>query len=99
VLAQEVQISLEVAALDVAAPLTVAFDGDATILSPAMVDELITEVGRRDAWQHARLMRHARGRGGVRMCYHRLLPPSLMVWSVDGRDDELIDVMAPLLHG
>jgi hypothetical protein len=33
------------------------------------------------------------------MCYRWLLPPSLMVWGVDGRDDELIDVMVPLLHG
>jgi hypothetical protein len=32
------------------------------------------------------------------MCCRRLLPPSLMVWSVDGRDNELIDVVAPLLH-
>jgi hypothetical protein len=53
------KISLEVAALDFVAPFTVALDGDATVLSPAMVDVLITEVDRRDAWQHARLMRHA----------------------------------------
>jgi hypothetical protein len=33
------------------------------------------------------------------MCYRRLLLPSLMVWGIDGRDDELIDVMAPLLYG
>jgi hypothetical protein len=33
------------------------------------------------------------------MFYHRLLVPSLMVHSVDGGDDELIDVVAPLLHG
>jgi hypothetical protein len=31
-------------------PLTVVLDGDATILSPATADELIAEVGRRDAW-------------------------------------------------
>jgi hypothetical protein len=33
------------------------------------------------------------------MCYHRLLPPSLMLRSVDGCDDELIDVVVPLLRG
>jgi hypothetical protein len=54
------KISLEVATLDVAASLTVVLDGDATILSPATTDELIAEVGRHDAWQHTRLMRHAR---------------------------------------
>jgi hypothetical protein len=31
------------------------------------------------------------------MCYRRLLPPSLMVRSVDGRDDELINVVVLLL--
>jgi hypothetical protein len=45
--------------LKVTTPFTMALDGDATILSPVMADELITEVGHRDAWQHARLMRHA----------------------------------------
>jgi hypothetical protein len=30
---------------------------------------------------------------------HRLLPPSLMAWGVDGRDDKLINIMAPLLYG
>jgi hypothetical protein len=33
------------------------------------------------------------------MCYRQLLLPSLMVWGVDGYDDELIDIMAPLLCG
>jgi hypothetical protein len=33
------------------------------------------------------------------MRYRRLLPPSLMMRGVDGGDDELIDVMTPLLHG
>jgi hypothetical protein len=33
------------------------------------------------------------------MCYHRLLPPSLMMRGVDGRDDELIDIVALLLYG
>jgi hypothetical protein len=32
------------------------------------------------------------------MCYRWLLPPSLMVRSVDIRDDELIDIVAPLLR-
>jgi hypothetical protein len=82
-----------------------ALDGDATILSPATVDELIAQVCRRDAWQRTRPMRHAhrwrcpRSRGGVRMCYCRLLLPSLMVRSVDGHDNELIDVISPLLRG
>jgi hypothetical protein len=40
-------------------PFTVALDDDVTILSPTTVDELIEEVGRHDAWQHAHLMRHA----------------------------------------
>jgi hypothetical protein len=31
------------------------------------------------------------------MCYRRLLSPSLMVWGVDGHDDELINVVVPLL--
>jgi hypothetical protein len=43
------KISLEVAALDVAAPFTVALNGDATILTPAVADELIAEVYRRNA--------------------------------------------------
>jgi hypothetical protein len=43
------KISLEVTALAVVALLMVAFDGDATILSHAMADELITEVDRCDA--------------------------------------------------
>jgi hypothetical protein len=51
------KISLEVAALDVVAPLTVVLDGDVTILSHVMADELVVEVGHRDAWQHAHLMR------------------------------------------
>jgi hypothetical protein len=93
------KISLEVAALDVAASFTVALDGDVIILSPMTADELVAEVGHHDAWQHVCLMRHARSRGGARMCYRRLLPPSLMVWRVDGHDDELIDVVAPLLRG
>jgi hypothetical protein len=29
----------------------------------------------------------------------RLLPPSLMVQGVDGHDDELIDIVVPLLYG
>jgi hypothetical protein len=33
------------------------------------------------------------------MHYHRLLPPSLMMGGVDGRNDELIDIVAPLLCG
>jgi hypothetical protein len=33
------------------------------------------------------------------MCYRQLMSPNLMVRSVDGRDDKLIDVVAPLLHG
>jgi hypothetical protein len=43
------KISLEVAALDDLAPLTVALDGDATILSPATADELVVDVGHHDA--------------------------------------------------
>jgi hypothetical protein len=93
------KISHEVATLDVAVPFTMALDDDATILSPAMVDELTTEVGCRDAWQHARRWRCMRSREGAPMCYCRLLPPSLMVRSVDGCDDELIDVVVPLLCG
>jgi hypothetical protein len=84
-LCKRFKISLEIAALDVAAPFTVELGGDATILSPVTVDDLITEVSCHDAWQHARLMRHAHrwrcvhSRGGARMCYRQLLPPSLMV--------------------
>jgi hypothetical protein len=44
--------------LKVVVPFTVALDGDATILSPAMVNELIAEVNHDDAWEHVRLMRH-----------------------------------------
>jgi hypothetical protein len=43
------KISLEVVALDDLAPLTVALDGDATILSPATADELVVDVGHHDA--------------------------------------------------
>jgi hypothetical protein len=60
-------------------------------------DGLVAEVSHHDAWQYARLTRHARSRRGVRMCYRQLLPPSLMVRGVDSRDDKLIDVVAPLL--
>jgi hypothetical protein len=93
-----------VATLDVAAPFTVALNGDVTILTPVVADELVAEVGRRNAQQYARLMRHASrwwcacSRGGARMCYHRLLPPSLMMQGVDGRNDEWINIMVPLLY-
>jgi hypothetical protein len=93
-----------VATLDVAAPFTVALNGDVTILTPVVADELVAEVGRRNAQQYARLMRHvsrwwcACSRGGARMCYHRLLPPSLMMQGVDGRNDEWINIMVPLLY-
>jgi hypothetical protein len=30
---------------------------------------------------------------------HRLLPPFLMMRGVDGHDDELIDIVTPLLYG
>jgi hypothetical protein len=66
--------SLEVAALDVAAPFTVALNGDATILAPAVADELIMEVSHHNAWRYACMMRNAskwrcaHSRGGVRMC-------------------------------
>jgi hypothetical protein len=43
------KISLEVAALDVAAPLTVVLNGDATILALVAADELIVEVARLNA--------------------------------------------------
>jgi hypothetical protein len=92
-------------ALDVAAPFTVALNGDVTILAPTMADELIVEVGCRNAQQYMCLMSHtsswrcAGSRGGVRLRCHRLLPPSLMMRGVDGRDDELIDIVAPLLYG
>jgi hypothetical protein len=43
------KISLEVAALDVAAPFTVALNGDATILTPVAADELVAKVGHRNA--------------------------------------------------
>jgi hypothetical protein len=33
------------------------------------------------------------------MCCRRLLPPSLMMQGVDGCDDELIDIVVPLLCG
>jgi hypothetical protein len=32
------------------------------------------------------------------MHYRQLVPPSLMMWGVDGRDNELIDIMVPLLY-
>jgi hypothetical protein len=32
------------------------------------------------------------------MRYHPLLPPFLMMRGVDGRDDELIDIVAPVLY-
>jgi hypothetical protein len=99
------KISLEVATLDVAAPFTMALDGDATILPSATTDELITEVGHCDARWYARLGRHARSgwctrsRGGALLRCRQLMPPSLMMRGVDGGDDELVDVVTPLLHG
>jgi hypothetical protein len=53
------KILLKVAALNVAAPFTVALYGDATILPPATMDELVVEVGCCNARWHARLMRYA----------------------------------------
>jgi hypothetical protein len=99
------KISLEDAALDVVAPFTVALNGGVTILTPTTTDELIAEVTRHNTRQYARLMKHAsrwrcaRSRGGARMCCRRLLPPSLMVRGVDGRNDELINIAMPLLCG
>jgi hypothetical protein len=43
------KISLEVTALNVAAPFTVALNGNATILPSVTVDELVIEVGCYDA--------------------------------------------------
>jgi hypothetical protein len=43
------KISLKVAALNVAAPFTVALNGDATILAPVAADELVAKVGHRNA--------------------------------------------------
>jgi hypothetical protein len=81
-------------------PFTVVLNGDATILAPVVADDLV-EVDRHNAWQYVRLIRHAsrwrcahsRG-GGV-----NALSPSLTIWGVDGHDDELIDIVAPLLCG
>jgi hypothetical protein len=101
---KRVKISLEIAALDLAVPFTVALNGDATILTPASTNELITEVGHHNAQQYACLMRHvirwrcARSQGGAQMHCHWLQPP-LMIRGVDGRDDELIDIVAPLHCG
>jgi hypothetical protein len=33
------------------------------------------------------------------MCYRRLLPSSLMMRVVDGDNDELVDIVMPLLRG
>jgi hypothetical protein len=52
------KISLEVAALDVVAPFTVVLNGDATILTPTVTDELVTEFGHHNTQQYACLMRH-----------------------------------------
>jgi hypothetical protein len=46
------KISLEVAALDVAAPFTMALNGDTTIRAPTVMDELVVEVRRRNAQQY-----------------------------------------------
>jgi hypothetical protein len=96
--AQDIKISLEVAALDVAASFTVALNGDATILASAAADELVAEVGRRNAQQYARRW-CARSRGGARMRCRQLVPPSLLMRGVDAHDDELIDIVAPLFYG
>jgi hypothetical protein len=78
------KISLEVAALDVAAPFTVVLNGDATILTSVVVDELIAEVVHHNAQQYARLVRHtsrwwcARSRGEhERAAAGSCCPPSL----------------------
>jgi hypothetical protein len=67
------KISLEIVALDVAVPFTVALNGDVTILAPAVADELVVEVGCRNARQYTCLMRQpsrwrcTHSRGGARM--------------------------------
>jgi hypothetical protein len=45
-------------ALDVVVSFIVVLNGDATILTPTVADELVAEVGRDNAQQYARLMRH-----------------------------------------
>jgi hypothetical protein len=57
----QVEVSLEVATLDVSAPLTVALDGGATVLPTSMMVDLLPEV-RRLVAGHRRAMLRRRAR-------------------------------------
>jgi hypothetical protein len=57
----QVEVSLEVASLDVSTPLAVALDGGATVLSTSTAVDLLPEV-RRLVAGYRRVVPHRRGR-------------------------------------
>jgi hypothetical protein len=106
---QSVKLPLEVTTLDVVTPLTLSVDDNVDILTTVTAVKLGLEVGYHDAHRwHTRLGRHVGSRWlvsnrrhvghdrGARVCSRRLLPS--MEQRVGGSDDELVDVVAPLLR-
>jgi hypothetical protein len=107
-----VKVFLEVATLDISPPLTVVLDGGTAIFPAMTVVDFFPEVHCRVArhW-YAALSQQACTRqcwrcmhNGWRTCRRRGVGPlrrwltlPLMVWRVDGSDDELVNVVAPLL--
>jgi hypothetical protein len=100
----QVEVSLEVATLDVSTSLAIALDGGATVLPTSTTVDLLPEVHRSVAGHRRAVLRrractwHPRGcllHGWRTRC--RWLAPPLPVWRVDGGDDELVDIVRPLL--
>jgi hypothetical protein len=108
----QVEVFLEVATLDISMPLAVALDGGAAVFPTSTVVDLLPEVHRlvgshrravphrrARTWQHRGRLRHewrTRRCRKVRLL-HRGLAPPLMVWCVDSGNDELVNVVMPLL--
>jgi hypothetical protein len=94
----QVEVFLEIATLDISMPIAVVLDGGATVFPTSMTVDFLPEVRRLVAghrrtvlcqrertWQHqGRLLRTG-------------LAPPLLVWRVDSGDDELVNIVTPLL--
>jgi hypothetical protein len=114
-----VKIFLEVVALDILTPLTLALNGDVVVFPTMTAVDFSPEADRRVAhhwcmmlclqagiWLHWRSAHngwcmshrwHARRRGGARILRRWLMPP-LLGRRVDGGNNELVDIVTPLLH-